>query len=469
MKPTVIAVIVGHRNFFPERVIAEGRREILGALEKLGAEPVILPETQGKLGAVETYAHAKVCAELFRAHRERIDGVLITLPNFGDEKAIADAIRLSGLEVPILVHAFPDDLGAMGIDRRRDAFCGKISVCNNLRQYGYPFSLTELHTVRPSSESFERDLRKFLAVARVVRGMRRARIGALGARPNPFNTTRYSEKLLEASGVSVTTADLSEILGRAQKLADSDPKVRAKVDEIRGYAAAGRVPGPSLALMAKLAIAIADWMDEHELVATAIQCWSSLQDNYGVNACTVMSMMGERLLPSACEVDVTGAAAMYALTLASGTPSALVDWNNNYAGEPDKCVLFHCGNWPKSFVPGATISAAEILETVIGGGRTWGTLHGRTPAGPVTFARITTDDRRGAIRSYVAEGEFTDDPLETFGSRAVVHIPDLQGLLRYVCEEGFEHHVAMNASRTGEAVAEAFEVYLGWEVYRHAV
>lgn len=469
MQRSVIGVIVGHRNLFPERVIAEARREITSALEKLGAEPLALPETEGKLGAVETRAHAKRCAELFRAQRDRIDGILISLPNFGDEKAVVDAIRLSGLQVPILVHAFPEDPGALTPDRRRDAFCGKISVCNNLRQYGYPFSLTELHAVRPSSESFQRDLGRFLAVARVVRGLRGARIGAVGARPNAFNTTRYSEKLLEANGITVVTADLSEIIGSAQKLADSDPKVRAKIEEIRGYASAERTPERSLALMAKFALALSDWMTAEEVQATAIQCWSSLQDNYGIMPCTVMSMMGERMLPSACEVDVTGAVAMYALALASGSPAALADWNNDYGDDPDKCVLFHCGNWPRAFVRRAAISAIEAVETAVGGGKTWGALQGRAPAAPVTFARVSTDDPRGAIRCYVAEGEFTDDPLETFGTRAVVRVPDLQGLLRYVCEGGFEHHVAVSLSRTAEAVAEAFETYLGWEVYRHAL
>jgi L-fucose isomerase-like protein len=73
-------------------------------------------------------------------------------------------------------------------------------------------------------------------------------------------------------------------------------------------------------------------------VALAIQCWSSLQKNYGVNCCTIMSMMSEKLMPSACEVDIAGTVAMYALQLASGRPSALVDWNNNYGDDPDRCV-----------------------------------------------------------------------------------------------------------------------------------
>jgi len=369
--------------------------------------------------------------------------------------------------VPILVQAYPDDLRQLTVERRRDGFCGKVSVCNNLRQYGYPYSLTELHTVHPRSESFRADLRRFVGVCQVVKGLRGARLGAIGARPGNFNTMRFSEKLLQASGISVVTVDFSEIFGQAMKLADDDPRVRGKLDEIKAYADASGVPSPALVRMAKLAIVISDWMAQYELNATALQCWTSIQQNYGINACTIMSMMSEKLMPSACEVDITGVAAMYALQLASGTPSALVDWNNNYGDDPDKCVFFHCGNWARSFLPDITIKTAEILATTLGNENTYGAVAGRVPAGPVTFARISTDDRVGVIRAYVGEGRFTDDTLDTFGARAVVEVPGLQQLMRYICKNGFEHHVAMNASHVAGVLAEAFETYMGWDVYYH--
>ncbi len=462
-----LAVIIGNRDFFPDRLVTEARNDLLRLFKEMGIEPVMVSETDTKLGSVETWAHAKRCAELFRANRDRIDGVLVTLPNFGDEKGVADTLKLSGLDVPILVQAYPDDLGQLNVERRRDGFCGKISVCNNLRQYGFPYSLTTLHTDELLSDTFRADLREFLAVCRVVRGLRRARIGAIGARPNAFNTTRYSEKLLEASGISVSTLDLSEVLGNANRLADDDVRVKAKVDEIRAYADASAVPAAPLVKMAKLAIVIGDWMNANDIHATALQCWNSLQQNYGVNCCTVMSMMSEKLLPSGCEVDVAGTVAMYALQLASEKPSLLVDWNNNFGKEPDKCVLFHCGNWAKSYVPGVKISNAPILGSTLGVENTWGAMDGRIPSGPVTFARISTDDEIGLIRAYAAEGRFTDDPLATFGSRAVVEVPGLQKLMRHICRNGFEHHVAVNASRCGRVLAEAFENYLGWETYLH--
>ena len=468
-KRLTLGVIVGNRDFFPDSLISEGRADILEVLAELDVDVVIVDEAATKLGAVETWEHAKICAELFRQNADRIDGILVTLPNFGDEKGVADTIKLSRLNVPILVQAYPDNLDQLSPERRRDAFCGKISVCNNLYQYGFEYTLTELHTVHPKTDSFKNDLRKFLGVCRVVNGLRNARFGAIGARPGNFNTTRYSEKLLQAYGMSVTTLDLSEVLGRATKLADTDARVQERLAGITGYISTSGVPSAAVVKQAKLGVVIDSWMQANDLDATALQCWTSLQQNYGVNVCTLMSMMSQELLPSACEVDITGVASMYALQLASDSPSALVDWNNNYGGDPNQCVLFHCGNWAKSFLGSeAKMANAPILGSTLGVENTYGTVYGRTPAGPFSYARVTTDDRNGIIKAYVGDGEFVDDALETFGSRAVVYVPELQNLMKYVCKNGFEHHAAMNASYAASTLNEAFTTYFGWETYHHA-
>lgn len=462
-----LGVIVGNRDFFPDRLVSEGRKDILDLFQSMNIEPVMLEENETKLGSVETYEHAKACADLFRRNAHRIEGILVTLPNFGDERGVADTIKLSGLNVPILVQAYPDDLDQLSVERRRDAFCGKVSVCNNLRQYGFQFTLTDLHTVHPCSDSFKADLEKFIGVCKVVNGMKNARFGAVGARPANFNTVRFSEKLLQLYGMSVTTVDFSEILGTANRLKDEDARVKEKLETITSYARSDKVPPQSIVRMAKLGIVLDDWMQENDLQASALQCWNSLQKNYGINVCTLMSMMSQQLMPSACEVDITGVASMYALQLASSTPSALIDWNNNYGDDPDKCVFFHCGNWAQSFLPDIEMDFAPILGSTLGVENTYGTVVGRTPAGPVTFARISTDDMNGMIRTYVGEGRFTDDPLDTFGSRAVVEIPGLQRLMKHICKNGFEHHVAMSASLSASILAEAFETYFGWDVYHH--
>lgn len=464
---SALGVIFGNRDFFPDKLVAEARLDLAQLLQELGIDGVMLGTEDSKLGGVETHADARKCADLFRRHRDRIFGVLVCLPNFGDEKGVADTLKLAGLNVPVLVQGYPDDLDRLDVARRRDAFCGKISVCNNLRQAGIPFTLTTQHVVHPLDASFRADLRRFVAVCRVVRGLRGARLGAVGARPGAFNTVRYSEKILERAGISVTTVDLSEILGQAAKLGEKDQRVVAQIESIRAYADATAVPPAKLVQMARLGVVLDDFVAAQHLDATAIQCWTSLQQNHGCNVCTSMSMMSESFLPSACEVDVTGVLTMFAMQLASGTPSALVDWNNNYGADADKCVLFHCGNWAKSFLPDIKVLNAPILGSTLGVENTWGALDGRTPANPLTFGRITTDDARGVIRTYVGEGELTNDELKTFGNRAVARVPKLQKLLRYVCREGFEHHVVMNASHTAAVLEEAFGRYLGWEVYHH--
>jgi len=464
---TTIGVIFGNRDFFPDHLVTEARNDIQELFKDLEITPIMVGEDETKLGSVETYEHAKICADLFKKHEDEIDGVLIVLPNFGDEKGVADTIKLSGLGVPILVQAYPDDLEAFDVTRRRDAFCGKISVCNNLRQYGFDFSLTSQHTILPKSESFKVDLMEFVRVCHVVNGLRNVRLGAIGARPTAFNTVRFSEKLLQAYGMSVSTIDLSEVFGLARKLSDDDAKVKEKLSEIKGYAQHDSVPQESLVRMAKLGIVIMDWMKANDLTASAIQCWNSIQQNYGINACTLMSMMSEHLMPSACELDITGAVSMYALQLASGFPGALVDWNNNYSDDPDRCVLFHCGNWAKSFVPDIEIKTAPILGTTLGEENTYGAMAGRAGAGPLTFARISTDDANGVIRTYTGEGQLTDDPLDTFGQRAVVQVPNLQSLMQFICKNGFEHHVAITMGHVSGVLDEAFTTYLGWENIHH--
>lgn len=464
---TTLGVIFGNRDFFPDHLVTEARKDISALFDKLGIEPVMLSEKDSKLGGVETFQDARKCAELFKQKREKIAGVLVALPNFGDEKGVADTLKLAGLEVPVLIQAYPDDLNKLDPKNRRDGFCGKISVANNLYQFGYKYTLTTKHVCRPTDETFIRDLQKFVAVCRVVKGMKNARLGAVGARPGAFNTVRYSEKILERAGISVTTIDFSEILGNAKKLSDKDAVVKAQIEKIKAYTPTGSTPDASLVLIAKLDVVLREFVEANELDATAIQCWTSIQQNYGCNVCTSMSMMSENMLPSACEVDVTGTLTMYAMQLASGSPSALVDWNNNYGDDDEKCVLFHCGNWAKSFLPDMQISNAPILGTTVGVENTYGALEGRTPASPLTYGRISSDDPQGVLKAYIGEGNLTDDELKTFGSRAVAHIPNLQGLMHHVCNNGFEHHVVMNMSNTADILEEAFANYMGWEVYRH--
>ena len=468
-RKTTCGVIVGTRGIFNPRLAEAGRKQLLAKLKALGYAHVVLPKTATPYGAVESLADAKKCAELFQQQRERIDGVVVVLPNFGDELGVVQTLDLAKLDVPVLVQACADKLDAVDVSGRRDAFCGKLSVCNNLYQYGIPFTDTRDHTCDIDSEAFGQDLDFFARVCRAVRGLRGARVGAIGARPAAFQTVRFSEKLLQDSGITVVPVDLSEIIGRAQRL---DPKVAAvkkKLTEIRKYGTIPeRIVDESILKQARLSVVIERWMAENELDASAIQCWSSIQQNYGCATCLSMSLMGEKGMPSACEVDVAGAVSMYALLLASGRAPGFLDWNNNYADESDKCVCTHCSNYPKSFMGSdIEISDLDVLGESLGRESCFGAIKGHVAAGPMTYFRISTDDRRGTIKAYLGQGEFTDDPFDMDGGIAVCRIPRLRELLGYMCQNGFEHHVAMTRTHCGAVLHEAIAKYMRWELYHH--
>ena len=469
-KQTTFGLIVGTREFFNSELAVGVRAKLLSILEEQGYGYVITPEDATPCGAIETREHAKICAELFKRNADEIDGVIVVLPNFGDELGIVQTLEMADLGVPVMVQACDDDLDKLSVSERRDAFCGKFSVCNNLYQYDIPFTNTSYHTYPIDGPEFLADLDYFSRVCRVVKGLMNARIGAIGARPAAFQTVRYSEKLLQATGITVVPVDLSMIIFGAQALKDGDPAVQRKLAEVMDY---GTIPetiaAANVLKQAKLSVTLDRWMEENECDASAVECWDSIQKNYGCATCLTMAMMGDRLLPSACEVDVVGAVSMYALLLASGNPPSFQDWNNNYGTDRDMCINTHCSNFPKSFMGHAVeVSNLDVLGTTLGAENCFGAIKGQAAAGPMTFFRISTDDSWGTIKAYLGEGEMTDDPVGNFqGGSAVCRVPDLQTLLNYALKNGFEHHVAVTRGHYADVLNEAITTYLGWDLYYH--
>ena len=462
-------IIIGTRAYFNSELAKDVRKQLLKTLADEGYDYVILPEDATPTGSssIETREDGLKCAELFRQNRDRIDGIIVSLPNFGFEIGIINAISVADLNVPVLVQACDDENDKVDLDSRRDAFCGKISVCNNLYQYGIPFTDTTLHTYSIYSELLAKDINKFAGICRVVNGLRHARIGAIGARPAGFQTVRASEKLLQKSGITVPV-DLSEILGAARKIEDTDAELLKKLEEIKCYAAVPKEYSDKLVLQAKFGVAVERWIEANQIDAVAVQCWDSLEQNYGCAACVTMSMLGEKLLPAACEVDIAGAVSMYALTLAAQGQSALLDWNNNFAEDRNKCVCTHCGNFPKSFVRNdLKLGTLGVLGRTLGKVNTFGAVYGKVTKGDFTFFRISTDDTKGAIKAYLGTGEITDDPYGMDGCIAVTKVNNLQTLMKYICKNGFEHHVAMVRNDVKEILNEAIEDYLGWNLYVH--
>lgn len=463
-------VIIGTRAYFNSALATDVRKQLLKTLDDLGYDYVILPEDATPTGSssIETREDGLKCAELFRQNRDRIDGIIVSLPNFGFEIGIINAISVADLRVPVLVQACDDDNDKVDLDSRRDAFCGKISVCNNLYQYGIPFTDTTTHTYSIYSPLLAEDLRKFAGVCRVVNGLKHCRIGQIGTRPLGFNTCRASEKLLQASGITVVPADLSEILFAAEAIADDDPQLVEKMSSLRCYAAVPDNYQDKVIKIGKLGVAIDRWIEAQQVDAVAMQCWDSLELNYGCASCSVMSMLSEKLIPAACETDIAGAVSMLALTLASEEPSALADWNNNFAENRNKCVCTHCGNFAKSFIRNdIKLAPLGVLGRTLGKVRTFGAVNGKVTEGEFTFFRISTDDPKGYIKSYLGEGRITNEPYAMDGCIAVTEVDNLQKLMKHICKNGFEHHVALVRGNVADIVNEAVENYLGWKIYRH--
>ena len=469
-KKMCFGVIIGTRAYFNSALAKDVRAQLLKTLDELGYDYVILPEDATPTGSssIETREDALKCAELFRQHRDEIDGIIVSLPNFGFEIGIINAISAAELNVPVLVQACDDDNDKVDLDHRRDAFCGKISVCNNLYQYGIPFTDTTLHTYSIYSDLLKKDLVKFAGVCRVVNGLRHCRIGQIGTRPLGFNTCRASEKLLQKYGITVVPADLSEVIFAAQKLALDDPRVLAKLEEVKAYAHIPESYQDKLANQVRFGVAVEDWIAANEVDAVAIQCWDSLEKNYKCAPCITMAMLGDKLIPSACETDVAGAVSMYALTLAAGTPSALADWNNNFAEDRNMCVCTHCGNFPKSFSKASVeLGPLGVLGRTLGKVDTFGAVFSKVAAGDFTFFRISTDDARGVIKAYTGEGDITNDPYDMNGCIAVTRVNNLQKLMKHICRNGFEHHVGLVRGHVADILEEAIGNYLGWDLYVH--
>jgi L-fucose isomerase-like protein len=467
-KKQTFGVIVSTRNIFNYKLAVEARQKVLQKLDTMGFGYVILPENETPTGNIEGYADAVKCGALFKKNSDLIEGIIVILPNFGDELGVVNSIKLSGLKVPILVQACDDDNDKVDVKSRRDAFCGKLSVCNNFYQHGIKFTDTVYHTYSLDSNEFTADLLKFAGICRVVKGLSNLRVGAIGTRPIGFQTMRCSEKLLQQYGITVVPVDLSEIIAAAEKISEADPAVIQKAEAIQAYGNCEFVSKNKIARQTRFGLAVENWIRDNDIQISALQCWDSIEKNYGCAACVTMSMMGEKLMPSACEVDIAGAVSMYALALAAQTPSAILDWNNNFAADRNKVVCTHCSNYPKSFFRNdIEIGSLDVLGTVLGSEDTFGAVKGKVAPGDMTYFRISTDDRKGMIKSYLGEGIMTDDPYGMDGGIAVCEIPDLQRLMKYLCKNGFEHHVAMVRGRVSEILEEAIGNYLGWELYEH--
>ena len=462
---TTFAVFFGNRGFFPASLQAGARREMTEVLRGLGHEALMLDARATRHGAVETPAEGERYAAFLRANRGKFGGVVLCLPNFGDETGAVAALKDAG--VPILVQAYPDDLDRMAPAVRRDAFCGKFSIMDVFCQYGVRFTALKPHTVDPTSGAFAAQVDLFDRVCRVVGGMKDMVVGAVGARTTAFKTVRIDELALQRHGITMETLDLSDLFARMNAVKASDAALKRKAARLRAYTSWQGVPAAAFQKIGRLGIALDQVVAEYRMDAVALRCWVEMQRQLGISPCVLLSEMNDRGMPTACEVDVGNAVAMRALSLASGNVATCLDWNNNYGDEPDKCILFHCGPVPQTMMTGkGRITDHAILANAVGKGCAFGCNVGRIAATPFTFGSMLTAE--GRLKFYLGRGRFTDDPIpaDFFGCAGVAEVPHLQDALQAIGYMGHRHHVSVTPGEVVEPVTEAFERYLGYEVAR---
>jgi L-fucose isomerase-like protein len=462
-KKSTFALFFGNRGFFPASLQASAREELSRILQALGHQTLMLDANVTRYGAVETPAEGECYNQFLQQHRGEFDGVILCLPNFGDETGAVAALKDAG--VPILIQAYPDDLDKMSPELRRDAFCGKFSIMDVFCQYGVKFTTLKPHVIAPSNKVFAQQVAYFDQLCRVVKGMKNLVIGAIGARTTAFKTVRIDEVTLQKHGITVETFDLSDLFARIRKLDDRAKPVQVKAEQLQAYTNWNGVPEHALMTLRKMGVAIDQLIEEHHLQSVSIRCWIEMQEQLGVSPCVLLSELNDRGIPAACELDTGNAVTMYALSKASGNPATLLDWNNNYGAEENKCILFHCGPVPQSMMTakGQVVDHA-ILKNAVGENCSYGCNVGRIAPTPFTYGSLLTEN--GKMKFYLGEGRFTDDviPADFFGCAGVAEIDHLQDTLHQIGDLGFRHHVSISAGHVIEPVQEAFEKYLGYEV-----
>ena len=430
------ALYFGNRGFFPASLIAGAREEMVKAVTDAGYDYIIAPEELTRYGAVETRQEGWKYAEWLKSHEGEYDGVIMSLPNFSDENGAIAA--LEHCSKPIYIQAYPDEIGKMDFDHRRDSYCGKFSIEDVFHQYGVQYTVFAPHVVSPLSKEFEQNLHDFAAVCRVVNGMRHFSIGVLGARTSKFKTVRYDEITLQKYGITCETFDLSDLFWRVEQYADNDKKVLDRKEHLKNYTDFSLVPDEKLTALAKVSVVIDDYMSEFRLDCITLRCWEEMQTVLGIAPCVLLSELNDRGIVASCEIDLCSAINMYSMQLATGKPTACLDWNNNYGNDENKVILFHCGSTAQKLMKSKGLVTDHKMFAKGCPGCGWGANEGRIASFPMTLSNCKTED--GKLTFYVDEGEFTDDNIEKgfFGCGGVAKIPDLQRKLIKLGTDVFE-------------------------------
>lgn len=456
------ALYFGNRGFMPAELIAGARDDMVKAVKDAGHEYLIMDAKATRYGAVETREEGRIYHDWLKSHEGEYDGVILCMPIFIDENGAITALQDAG--VPILMQAYPDEIGKMDFMHRRDAYCGKFSVTDVFYQYRIPFTVMKPHVVHPLSKEFRKNLDDFAAICRVVKGMKRFNLGCIGARTTAFKTVRFDEVTLQRYGINVESFDLSELIFKVQNKKDNEKAVLEKKKILENYTDFSGVPEEKKNMLAKISVVIDEYIKEYNLDAVTLRCWNEMETILRVCPCVLISELNDRGIVCSCEIDLTSAITMRAMNLASEKPTACLDWNNNYGDNPDKVILFHCGPVAQSLMTKKGKVTAHKMFEKGDPGSGYGTNEGRIAAFDMTMCNCFTED--GVLKVYASEAKFTNDEIEPefFGCGGVAEIPNLQDKLIKLAKGGFKHHTTVGVGHMKYVLEQAFETYLGYKI-----
>ncbi|HBB62052.1 MAG TPA: hypothetical protein DCZ61_09760 [Lachnospiraceae bacterium] len=450
-----------NRGMMPGELIEGARKDMIEAVTKAGFDYIAMDAALTRFGGIETREEGRMYHDWLKRHEGEYDGVIFSMPIFADENGAIAALQDAG--VPILMQAYPDEIGKMDFAHRRDAFCGKFSVTDVFTQYGVPFTVLKPHVVHPLSDKFQENLHDFAAICRVVNGMKRFNIGCIGARTSAFKTVRFDEITMQKYGINVESFDLSDLFFRVSKMEDEDPAVSDRIEELKNYTNFSQVPDKNMHNLAKVSLVIDTYIRDYRLDAFALRCWNEMEEQLRITPCVLLSYFNDRGITASCEIDMCSALCMRAMSLASEKPSAVLDWNNNYGDDENKVILFHCGPVAQSLMTAkGTVTNHKMFDKTDPGSG-WGSNEGRIKAMPTTISNCQTKD--GKIIIYASEAEFTGEPIEPeyFGCAGVCQVPDLQNKLIRLARGGFKHHTTVGEGHMKEILKEAFTTYLHYD------
>lgn len=450
--PLKIGFVPASRTIFDQELAVKVRGDVIEALRDAGLEVVAPGEGLTENGLVQTPAEAERVGRLF--DQEGVSGVVVGALNFGNEVPAALAALSRADERPVLLFGVGEEGELTREASRRDSFCGLISIATALRHREARFVFPRRAVCFPDDAEFRLAIFEFGNVCRAVAEVSGAVYGLFGPRPEEFETCAFDElSLLRKLGIRVVPVPLTTLFSLAAAVPVEVEREIA--EDMKGSVDCSGVSESDLAKMARLEAALDGIIEERGLSGLALQCWTSIQDDYGVSPCFVMSRLTDRGVPCACEVDIHGTLSMHLLSLVAGSTAGLADWNNRHYRAADVFSAWHCGVFPPSLCSGEKrLSYHNILAdstgTAVG---KFGTVESRLDGGPVTMMRVT-EHPWDTWPVLIAEGDVVDVPGDSPGSHGWVRVSDLDRLYAKLLR-GFPHHTAIAAGHVGGALMAA--------------